>query len=77
MQAYDSIKCGCFWIDLMLKGKSLLDYINLFSLREYGKNDKIMLKYFQRILKMLKWKKSTVLFVENIKTLKTLKYHMF
>ena len=77
MQAYDSIKCGCFWTDLMLKGNSLLDYINLFSLREYGKNDKIMLKYFQRILKMLKWKKSTVLFVENIKTLKTLKYHMF
>ena len=54
MEAYDSIKCGCFWIDLMLKGKSLLDYTNLFSLRE-----------------------STVLLVENIKTLKTLRYHMF
>ena len=31
----------------MLKGKSLLDYTNLFSPNEFGKNDKIILKYFQ------------------------------
>ena len=46
--------CGYFcigFIDFMLKGKSLLKYTNLFSPREYEKNDKIILKYFQQILK--------------------------
>ena len=41
---------GYFWIrfiDFMLKGKSLLEYTNLFSSNDYEKNDKIMLKYFQ------------------------------
>ena len=50
IQAYDSIMCGYFcigFIDFMLKGKSLLKYINLFSPNEYKKNDKIILKYFQ------------------------------
>ena len=50
IQAYDSIMCGCFcvgFIDFMLKGKSLLDYTNLFSPNDYEKNDKIILKYFQ------------------------------
>ena len=50
MQVYDSIMCGYFYIgliDFMLKGKSLLDYTNLFSSNEYEKNDKIILKYFQ------------------------------
>ena len=39
-----------FVLDLlifMLKGKSLLDYTNLFSSNEYEKNDKVILKYFQ------------------------------
>ena len=31
----------------MLKGKSLLDYTNLYSHNEYERNDKIILKYFQ------------------------------
>ena len=31
----------------MLKGKSLLDYTNLFSPKDYEKNDKIILKYIQ------------------------------
>ena len=31
----------------MLKGKSLLDYTNLFSPNNYEKNDKIIPKYFQ------------------------------
>ena len=35
------------FIDFMLKGKSLLDFTNLFSPNEYEKNDKIILKYFQ------------------------------
>ena len=42
--------CGHFcigFIDFMLKGKSLLDYTNLFSPNDYEKNDKIILKYFQ------------------------------
>ena len=50
IQAYDSIICGYFcigFIAFMLKGKSLLDYTNLFSPNDYEKNDKIILKYFQ------------------------------
>ena len=42
--------CEYFWIgciDFMPKDKSLLDYTNLFSPKEYEKNDKIILKYFQ------------------------------
>ena len=42
--------CGYFrieFIDFMLKGKSLLEYTNLFYPIEYKKNDKIILKYFQ------------------------------
>ena len=49
IQAYDSIMCGYFFngfIDFMLKGKSLVDYTNLFSPIEHGKNDKIILKFF-------------------------------
>ena len=40
MQAYDSIMCGYFcigFIDFKLKGKSLLDYTNLFSPNNYEK----------------------------------------
>ena len=35
------------FIDFVLKGKSLLDYTNLFSINKYEKNDKTILKYFQ------------------------------
>ena len=35
------------FIDFMCKGKSLLEYTNLFSPNEYKKNDKIIIKYFQ------------------------------
>ena len=48
IQAYDSIMCGYFcigFIDFMLKGKSLLDYTNLFSPNDYEKNDKIILTF--------------------------------
>ena len=48
MQAHNSIMFGyfCFgFIDFMLKEKSLLDYPNLFCLKEYENNDKILLRY--------------------------------
>ena len=48
IQPYDSIICGYFCIrftDFMLKGKSLLEYKDLFSPNDYEKNDKII-KYF-------------------------------
>ena len=41
--------CGYFCIgiiDCMLEGKTLLDYTNLFSPKEYEKNDKIISKTF-------------------------------
>ena len=50
LQAHDLIMRGYFcigFIDFMLKGRSLLDYTNLFSPNEYEKNDKIILKYLQ------------------------------
>ena len=50
VQAYHSIMCGHFcirFLDFMLKGKVLIEYTNLFSLNDYEKNDKIILKYFQ------------------------------
>ena len=79
-QAYNSMMCGYFcieFIDFMLKSKSFLEYTNLFSGSKYEKNNKIILHYFQKILKKLKLKKSIVLFVLNIEKLKTLKYHAF
>ena len=45
IQAYDLIMCGYFCT--YVKSKSLFDYTNLFFPNDYGKNDKIMLKYFQ------------------------------
>ena len=50
IQAYNSIMCRYFcigFIGFMSKGKSLLDYINLFSPNDFEKNDKIILKFFQ------------------------------
>ena len=93
IQAYNSIVRGYFCIgfaELMLKGASLLEYTNLFSLNKYEKNEKIILIYYQEnlnkaysqqntfsfsILKWLRWKKSIVSFVINIESLKTLEYH--
>ena len=52
IQEYDSIMCGYFcigFIDFVLKGKSLLEYTNLFSSSDYKKNDKIISKYFQKL----------------------------
>ena len=41
--------CGYFciaFIDSMLKGKSLIEYTNLFSPNDFKQNDKTILKYF-------------------------------
>ena len=41
--------CGYFcigFIYFMVKGESILDYTNLFSPKEYQKNEKIILKCF-------------------------------
>ena len=49
IQAYSSVMCGylCIgFIDFMLKGKSLLEYTNLFPPNDYEKNNKIILKFF-------------------------------
>ena len=37
------------FIDFILKGRSLLGYVNLFLLNEYENNNKIILKYFQLV----------------------------
>ena len=45
IQAYDSILCGYFcikFINYMLKGKTLLDYTNLFSPNDFKKNDRVI-----------------------------------
>ena len=50
IQTYDSVMCGYFciyFIDFMLKGKTLLGYTNLFFSNENKNNGKIILKYFQ------------------------------
>ena len=50
IQAYNSITSGYFcipFIDFILKGKSLLEYTDLFSIYKYRNNDKIILRYFQ------------------------------
>ena len=50
IQAYGTVMGGYFcteFIGFMFKWKSLLEYTNLFCPREYEKNDKIILRYFQ------------------------------
>ena len=50
IQAYDSIMCGYFcseFINLMLAGKTLTDFTNLFSPYDFDKHDNIILSYFK------------------------------
>ena len=50
MQAYNSIMCGYFcieFINYMLKGKTLLDYTNLFSPNDFKKNDQVIKRIFK------------------------------
>ena len=75
IQADDLIMCGYFcigFIDFMLKGKSLLNYTNLFSPSNYEKNYKIMLKYFE---KLKRWQNYIALFVVSVENLIKLKYN--
>ena len=49
IQPYDSIMCAYFcigFINFMLKGKILIEYTNLFSPKDFKKNDDIILNYF-------------------------------
>ena len=49
-QAYDSIMCKYFcieFINYMLKGKTLLDYTNLFSPDDFKKNDQVIKRIFK------------------------------
>ena len=50
IQAYDSIMWGYFcieFINYMLKGKTLLDYTNLFYPNDFKKNDQIIKRIFK------------------------------
>ena len=50
IEDYNSIMCGYFcilFIDFMFKGKSLIDFTNLFSPYDFKKNDEIILNYFK------------------------------
>ena len=50
LQAYDSIMCGYFcieFINYMLKGKTLLDYTNLFSPNDFKKTDRVIKRIFK------------------------------
>ena len=50
LQAYNSVMCGYFciaFIDFMLKGKTLLQFTNMFSPNDFKKNDEIIKKYFK------------------------------
>ena len=45
IQEYNSIMYGCFcieFINYMLKGKTMLDYTNLFSPNDFKKNDRVI-----------------------------------
>ena len=48
VQANNSVICGYFCIEfIMLAGKKLTDYNNLFSPHDFDKNDQIMLSHFK------------------------------
>ena len=50
IQVYDSVMCGYFcieFINYMLKGKTLLDYTNLFSPNDFKNNDQVIKRIFK------------------------------
>ena len=50
VQASNSIMCGYFcigFIDFMLAGKKLTDFISMFSPHDFEQNDDIILSYFK------------------------------
>ena len=51
LQAYDSIMCRYYcieFINYMFKGKTLLEYTNLFSPNDFKKNDEIIKRIFKK-----------------------------
>ena len=51
LQVYDSIMCGYYcieFINYMLKGKTLLEYTNLFSPNDFKKNDQVIKRIFKK-----------------------------
>ena len=53
IQAYNSVMCGYFcirFIDFMLKGKTLIEFTNLFSTNNFNKNHHVIFKYFMIIV---------------------------
>ena len=49
IRAYDPVMCGYFcigFINFMLKGKTLTNFMNLFSPNDFKKNDDIILSLF-------------------------------
>ena len=51
LQAHDSIMCRYYcieFINYMLKGKTLLDYTNLFSPNDFKKNDQVIKRIFKK-----------------------------
>ena len=50
VQANNLIVCGYFsieFIDFMLAGKKMTNFMNVFSPHDFGKNDHIILSYFK------------------------------
>ena len=50
VQANNSVMCGYFcigFIDFMLAGKKLTDFMSMFSPYDFKKNDNIILSYFK------------------------------
>ena len=53
IQAYDSTMWGYFcigFINFMFKGKTLTEYTNLFSPKDFKKNDDTILNYFMNTI---------------------------
>ena len=70
--------CGYVYIgfiDFILKGKSLLEYTNLFSPDKYKNNNKIILTYFQENPNKLKCIVMFSINSENLKFNIVLKKH--
>ena len=70
IQGHDSKMCRYIcngFIGFILKGKSLLEYPNLFSPNGYKKNNKIILKYLQLNLNKLKSIAMHAINVDNVK----------
>ena len=58
IQAYDSVMCGYFcigFIYVMLAGKTLTNFTNLFTPNNFKKNDDMILKYFMTNVKKCDW----------------------